>query len=108
MFAKYKTGAKQYCSRACYHESLREKPKTGSRYIHPEGWANLMCAVVRRAREDIMHYSPGTCLRVDAERFFSSGDCESLTGLDGKRILDEIHAECNRRRRKGAMHIDAE
>lgn len=108
MFAKYKTGAKQYCNKACYHESLREKRKPGSRHIHPEGYTNLVCAIVRRARQDIMLSSPGTHFREDAEQFFLSGGFESLTGLDGKVMLDKIRAEYDRKLRKGAIRYDAE
>jgi len=117
IFTKNKAGKQQFCNKACYHQFLRGKPKPQepkrdvkprNRYIHPEGYTNLLCAIVRRAREDIMGYPPCAYVRIDAEQFFTSGDCDSLTGLDGRRILAQIHAEYNRRHRKGARRYDAE
>lgn len=105
---QYKNQERRFCSKKCYGEFARQKRElelddgmqTRSRYIHPDGYDNLLCAIVRQAKEDIMNYTPATQIRKDAEEFFMSEYFRELTDLDGFDILCKLWDMYDEKQRK--------
>lgn len=103
---------RKFCGKKCYGASLRTRtykcnddepvmpPRT---HIHPAGYDNLLRAIVRQAREDVMNYKPDNWIRQDAEHFFLSEYFEQLTNLDGFKILYKLNEMYEaRQKQKGA------
>lgn len=91
---------KLYCSKQCSDMSKEKqfasedsgppmKPLTAES-ITDEGFLALVEAIVARAGEDVMHFAPGTQVRVQAENFFKSEFFSALTGLDGQAVLRDL------------------
>ena len=91
---------KSFCSKECYNmdrekrfasedEGPPMKPLTADN-ITDEGFLALVEAIVARAGEDVAHFSPGTQIRVSAEKFFESDFFSALTGLDGQAVLRDL------------------
>lgn len=107
---KTKYDLRKFCGKKCFGAFLHEQrarciPQEGkprSRDIHPDGLNNLICAIVRQAREDVMTYSPMSSIRQDAEDFFLSDWFEALTNLDGWDILDRLTREYEAKQRRKA------
>lgn len=108
MVYQYSHQFRRFCGKKCYGQFLkkkREKEFFGenaprSRFIHPQGYTNLVCAIVHQAKRDVLDYAPGTPYRQDAERFFRSEYFEEITELDGKPILNRLIDQYNRKHRK--------
>lgn len=109
MTAKSKIDIRMYCGKRCYGESLQQKferefsctmPRLTD--IHPDSYDSLVCAIVRQAREDVLHYSPDNLYRQDAEDFFLSDYFAMLTALDGFEILYQLTEIYNERQRRKA------
>lgn len=105
MEVKYKYQIHKCCGKDCYGEytHLRKGQeviwqRSGSRFVHPKGFDNLVGAICEQARNDILHSTPDNWLRMDAERFFRSDFFAALTGLDGEAILRDLL--CRQKRRK--------
>lgn len=109
---RLKTDIHAFCGRDCYIVSLHKRGKTDDpvaqpgdrvRDIHPDGYDALVAAIIQRARDDVLHYKPGSWIREDAENFFLSKYFEQLTELDGFEILyklSQIYEEQHRKNRR--------
>ena len=75
-------------------------PPLDTTRITDEGYVELVKAIVEQAKDDILHGSPGTMRRVDAEEFFMSDFFGKLTGLDGELILQRILAGRKKKKKK--------
>lgn len=112
MMARVKGEIRMYCSKKCYDEMLGRNHMEeidiplGNRNVHPDGYSALVCAIVQRAKNDVLKFKPGTPLREDAERFFLSDYFQKITGMDGEPILKRLIAEYNRKHRKKGAQED--
>lgn len=68
--------------------------------IDPQGAQNLVQAIVRQARVDVLNNKPGTPARRSAEVFFRSAWFETLTGFNGKPVLKKLQAIYDKRHPK--------
>lgn len=101
MVARNQHQLRSFCGKKCYGAfnrlkwderkmSLLGQDQPRSRYIHPNGYNNLVRAIVRQARDDVMSHKPDNWIRQDAENFFLSEYFEQLTNLDGFEILNKL------------------
>lgn len=114
---QYQWQSKRFCGKKCLGQFLHQKrdrevcdwKQPRSRYIHPDGYSNLVCAIVKQAKDDVMSYAPTNPIRQDAEDFFLSEFFEALTNLDGFEILDRLTQKYDERQRKkserGRKHV---
>lgn len=107
--ARSRHDARRFCSKKCYGQYLHNRKEveyepTGRRYVHPQGFDNLVSAICAQARHDYMKHSPGHWLRMDAERFFRSDCFAVLTELDGNAILRDLDKIYRAKRRKSNGH----
>lgn len=107
---------RSFCGKKCYGAFNRLKwderkmsllglDQQRSKYIHPNGYNNLVRAIVRQAREDVMSHKPDNWIRQDAENFFLSDYFEQLTNLDGFEILyklSQMYEEKHQKKGAGA------
>ncbi len=68
--------------------------------IDTQGYINLVEAMVKQARQDVLKSKPGSVVRKDAEKFLSSHYFTGLTGLDGKPLLRMLQAEYDEKHKK--------
>lgn len=114
MVARTQHQLRSFCGKKCYgaYNHLKandrklevlDQDQPRSRYIHPAGYENLVCAIVRQAREDVLSFAPTNLIRQDAEDFFLSEYFEQLTNLDGFEILYRLTEKYNEKhkRKKG-------
>lgn len=106
---------KAFCSKKCYNDHRwkmaviegeePDMPPLDAASISDDGFTALVAAIVDRASNDVTHFSPGTPLREDAEKFFLSDYFSELTGLEGEPILRNLEKEylARKKRLKGAM-----
>jgi len=116
MVARNQHQLRSFCGKKCYgaynHLKANERKlevldqdRPRSRYIHPAGYENLVRAIVRQARDDVMTLVPTNWIRQDAENFFLSKYFEQLTNLDGFEILyrlSQMYEEKHRKKGAGA------
>jgi len=69
--------------------------------IDTQGYINLMQALIKQARQDVLQSKPGSVVRVSAEKFLASQHFTALTGLDGKPLLRKLQAEYEQKHNKG-------
>ena len=108
------TDWRKFCSRQCF---LLDRQKAYTieddanvvmpplEHITDEGFVNLTTAIIQQAKDDVMHSSPGTPLREDAEAFFMSETFYGMTNLDGFDILCKIQDKYEEKMRKKAERI---
>lgn len=60
----------------------------------------MTTAIIQQAKDDVMHFAPGTPLREDAEAFFLSEAFYGMTNLDGFDILCKIQDKYDEKQRK--------
>jgi len=95
MEARSRHDARHFCSKKCYGQYLHNKKEveytpSGRRYVHPQGFDNLVSAICAQARHDYLKHPPGHYMRMDAEMFFKSDYFAVLTQLDGHAILRDL------------------
>ncbi len=103
------TDRRKFCSRQCFLLD-RQKAYTmedDANVVLPpleeicdEGFVNLTTAIIQQAKDDVMHSSPGTPMREDAEAFFLSETFYEMTNLDGFDILCKIQDKYDEKQRK--------
>lgn len=110
--ADIKSNVRRFCSKKCYGKHLRMTAEERNNMqndpdlppltqIHDDGFVNLVKAIVSQASRDVLDYSPGTCLRRDAEEFLASNYFRDLTGLDGFEILCKLQDQYDKKHHKG-------
>ena len=85
-------------------KTCEEEPYEMPKELDTQGCINLIEAMVKQARYDVLHSKPGSVVRRDAEKFIASQYFTGLTGLEGKPLVQMLQAEYEEKqaKKKGA------
>jgi len=83
-----------------------EEPCEKPMDLDPLGCLNLVEAMVKQARLDVVNTKPGSAIREDAEEFLNSQYFTDLTGLDGRPLLKLLQEEYEEKHSKGGKRHD--